>query len=248
MALENIRLYGKDRVFAHVNRAIADGDGMAKGRDLDYYFSVGACALSLITETLSTASVAPTRVLRVLDYACGYGRVLRWLQAEFPEAWLLGVDADEKAAQAAGRTLGVETRPLDLSLSDPIDAPFDLIWVGSLFTHLPEAETLRVLRYLRAHLTPSGVLVYTMHGHLIRDRLQSRERLYGLAEDAADRVVTEFDTASYGFADYPRLTGYGVSAATPTKMMEMNYSAGLRPVLFKARGWVQHQDVYGCTA
>lgn len=90
----------KLNIFPHVNKNVAPGDGML-GEDESHYFAVGASAISCIRSAFLTAQKQRQSVKSVLDYACGYGRVLRWLKAEFPEARLLGVDADPKAASAA---------------------------------------------------------------------------------------------------------------------------------------------------
>jgi len=242
--LTGANLAGRAHVLPRVSRAIAAGDGMFRPHSAQHYFVVGASASALIHEALRTAGVAPASVGRVLDYACGYGRVLRWLKADFPDARLLGVDADPKAAQAAGEALGVETRALDLALSAPIEAPFDLVWVGSLFTHLPRAETQRVLDYLAGHLRPGGVLVFTTHGELVRRRLADGERNYGLDAAGVAAVLRGLQAGGYGYAGYPRTPDYGISVAHASTVMAQAESTGLHPVLFRACGWAAHQDAY----
>jgi trans-aconitate methyltransferase len=190
--IPDAKLHGKAELFASVNKAVAPGDGMFKDNDYEQYFSVGASALSAVIEALSAARLGMQNVKRVLDYACGYGRVLRWLRAAFPDAYLLGVDADRKAVEAASAVLEVETRYLDTSLAHPIDKPFDLIWIGSLITHLPEKETRRVLKYLKEHLTEQGVIVFTTHGQLVEQRLETRTRTYNLDEEGVKQTVEGF--------------------------------------------------------
>lgn len=246
LEINPVELFGRGDVFAKVSQEIAPGDGMMNPDHARHYFVVGASASAIIHDGLRTARLDPAKVGRVLDYACGYGRVLRWLAADFPHAKVLGVDADPKAARAAADALGVETRALDLALDRPIDAPFDLIWVGSLFTHLPEEESRRVLDYLQRHLTDTGVLVFTTHGEIVRNRLAQRERSYGLDDAGVARVLDELAATGYGFASYPHSPGYGISVARPSHVMRQMESAGLAPVLFKDRGWAAHQDVYAC--
>lgn len=228
-----------------VNRNIADGDGMAKGRQ-DVYFKTGRNALNAIIQTLNSAHVQPSEVGRVLDYACGYGRVLRWLDAAFPKACLLGVDVDQKAVNSAAENLGVNTRILDPTLNDRLDDPFDLIWVGSLFTHLPRSEAGRVLNYLKSHLTAQGVLVFTVHGHFVAKRLRQREKTYNLAEQKIVQILEEFDSGAFAFAPYDHAENYGISLSSPGNVVELLEQADLAPVYFRARGWVNHQDVFGC--
>jgi SAM-dependent methyltransferase len=245
MEIEPAKIYGRVETFTALNKTIAPGDGMFSDNDPEQYFAVGASAAELISESLAAARVPPGSVGRVLDYACGYGRVLRWLQAEFPKAYLLGVDTDPKAVQGSNLALGVETRQLDLNFAKPVDAPFDLIWVGSLMTHLPEWENLRVIQYLKTHLTKGGVLVLTTHGHLVYQRLQSRERHYSVNQAGIDKIVREFDWLGYGHAGYGR-SSYGISVSKPSRIVTMIETCNLACVYFKARGWAAHQDVFGC--
>lgn len=245
MEIEPQKIYGRVKAFAALNRTIAPSDGMFNEIDPEQYFAVGASAAHLISESLAAARVPPGRVERVLDYACGYGRVLRWLRVEFPQAFLLGVDSDPKAVRGCNLALGVQTRQLDLSFAKPIDAPFDLIWVGSLMTHLPEWETLRVIQYLKTHLTKDGVLVLSTHGNLVYERLRSGERHYNVREAAISKIVREFDHLGYGFASYGRAS-YGISVGKPSRIVTMIEACNLVCVYFKARGWAAHQDVFAC--
>jgi SAM-dependent methyltransferase len=245
MEIEPTKIYGRIQTFAALNQTIAPGDGMFINSDPEQYFSVGASAAHLISESLAAARVSPGSIGRVLDYACGYGRVLRWLRAEFPRAYLLGVDKDPKAVRGSNSALGVETRQLDVSFAKPIDAPFDLIWVGSLMTHLPEWETLRVIQYLKAHLTKGGVLVLTTHGDLVYQRLRVRERLYNVGEAGIGKIIREFDRLGYGHAGHGR-SSYGISVSKPSRIVTMIEACNLVCVYFKARGWAGHQDVFGC--
>jgi len=229
-----------------VNKAIANGDGMAKDTSLETYLNTWQNALQSIVQSMHAARLAESSVSRVLDYACGYGRVLRWLQAGFPEADLLGVDIDRKAVASAAQTLGVSTRVLDPSLAEPLDKPFDLIWVGSLFTHLPETEAERVFKYLNAHLSSRGVLVFTAHGYFVERRLREREKTYNLPESRVVQILQDFDKGKFAFAPYEQFDHYGISISAPHSVVSMLQRAGLTPVYFHARGWANHQDTYGC--
>ena len=238
-------LYGQNETFERVNKTIATGDGMYVAENKDHYFIVGASALASITECIDAAGLARSNIKRILDYACGYGRVLRWLQAGFTDAYLLGVDADPKAVTAAQNVLGVETRRLDTTLTHAIDSPFDLIWVGSLFTHLPKSEMARVLLYLSGHLTAGGVLVFTTHGRIVEQRLKSRSRTYNLSADMIPGMLDEFRVEGFAFSEYPGVIDYGISIVRPSHVALMIEDAGMNQIFFKDRGWAVHQDVSG---
>lgn len=242
------RLFGLDHTFSRVSKKIADGDGMkADGSDGMHYFVVGASAVAAIRDSLGAVGRSSVSVKRVLDYACGYGRVLRWLAVYFDHAKLVGVDADAKAATSASAVTGIETHKLDISLAQSIGLNFDVIWVGSLFTHLPKPETMRVLRYLKKALSPTGLLVFTTHGRLVSRRLALRERDYGLSDDSITSVIGQLASDGYGYADYPKQSGYGISVSTPSRIVQMIEEADMSAVYFRDAGWADHQDVFACT-
>ena len=122
-----------------------------------------------------------------LDFACGYGRFTRHLIQELdPERiWVSDIDAD--AVRFQRERFGVHGVP---STSAPealeIDRRFDVIFVASLFSHLPRSSFERWLTRLASLLSERGVLVFSTHGiglareaegrgdHLFRERSESR--------------------------------------------------------------------------
>lgn len=233
-----------DHSVERVNTTIEPGDTMFHGSE-PYYFETGESALSAIKAALDNAGKHSDGVRSILDYASGYGRVLRWLQADFPKARLIAVDTDTRALASLKRNLEVETREADITTSRPLGETFDLIWSGSLVTHLPEAATARLLKYWKDHLAPGGVLVFSAHGELVVNRLRSGERLYGLRAEDAEHVVADYEASGYGYADYPKQTDYGISATSEAKLRAMASEASFKTVYFAPTGWIRHQDVIG---
>lgn len=223
---------------------VARGDGMYAGDD-DYYLQVGHAALSPILQSLSAVNRRVSEVSSILDYACGFGRVSRWLKASFPHAKLVCADLDPKAVAAVASILDVETMVLTKDLSRPLPGVFDLIWIGSLFTHLHEDEVASVLRFLSKHLTPNGVIVATTHGPYVVQRMRSGEKNYNLPNDRIAAIARDYDSAGSAFCPYPGLSDYGISVIRAHAMAQLAYKAGFEMVFFKERGWVQHQDCFG---
>lgn len=214
----------------------------------------GRSAIAAIDLGLRTAGRSRNSVRRILDYPCGFGRIARWLSAAFPNADLLGVDADPKAVASIRDFLGIRAQHADLTLSQELGEEFDLIWMGSLITHLPETETLKVLSYLRRHLVKSGplakggVFVGTMHGELVVSRIRSRERLYGLQEPEAESFLTTYDVTGYGFGAYSHSSNYGISAWTDDKGIELLRRSQLKLLGYYPKLWHNHQDVFAASA
>jgi SAM-dependent methyltransferase len=101
---------------------------------------------------------------RVLDYGCGWGRALRLLLKYVDADQLYGTDPRETSR----RLFELHRCPGHFALCDylPLDLPFagefDLIYAFTVFTHLSEPTADAVLRVLRRHVTPNGMLVVTV--------------------------------------------------------------------------------------
>lgn len=229
------------KLCARVNTYISPRDSMYP-EDALYYLRCGSNALRLVKDSLRVAGVNAGSIGSFLDYACGYGRVMRWLVAGFPRAEALGVDADQAAIGFCAENLGVQVQRADISLRNRLEQKFDLIWVGSLFTHVTEEYALHLLAYLSDHLTPIGVLVFTTHGPYVTNRVRTGEKAYGLEARERRNLLQEFDESGYGFGAYPGRVDYGVSVCSAEKILGLMARTNLTPIFYESRGWVRHQD------
>ncbi|RLD05737.1 MAG: hypothetical protein DRI32_03765, partial [Chloroflexi bacterium] len=101
---------------------------------------------------------------QVLDYGCGWGRLIRLLYKFVPLKNIYGVDPWDESINICHRD-GVKA---NLAISDylPLSLPFarqfDLIFAFSVFTHLSEKTARITLKTLRKHISSEGVLVITI--------------------------------------------------------------------------------------
>ena len=130
---------------------VAKGDGMNSG-PLDYYLKCGHSAINCITEALVRVNRSGASVRSILDFGCGFGRVTRWLLATFPDARLVAMDVDKRAVEAMQTIFSVEAYAIDKGGTALPQLSFDLIWVGSLFTHISAEGSLRLLQLLQGML------------------------------------------------------------------------------------------------
>ena len=111
------------------------------------------------------ASWRATRPRRMLDFASGYGRLTRLLVHEHLADEITVADILEGGMAFQAEQFGVRAL---LSRTDPAEfvAPerYDLIFVASLFTHLPPATFTTWLRRLAELLEPEGLLIFSVHG------------------------------------------------------------------------------------
>ena len=104
----------------------------------------------------------------MLDFASGYGRLTRFLvhehlADEVTVSDILEGGMEFQAAQFGVKTIRSTTRPEDF----PETGAYDLIFVASLFTHLPEITFTAWLRKLATLLEPEGLLVFSVHDESI---------------------------------------------------------------------------------
>lgn len=207
------------------------------------YFRTGQSAVRCIR--LAMLASGKSRVARILDLPSGYGRVLRTLKAAFPEAELTACDIDRGAVDFCARALGAI--PL-YSNEDPAlikaGGGFDLIWCGSLLTHLSSERWAPFLELFRSVLTPGGLFVFTVHGRHVASQFKNRERNYGLSPEAVDGLLADYSEGGFGYRNYKWTEGYGLSLSSPAWVLTQ--LAGIpewRLISYWERGWNNHQDV-----
>ena len=103
------------------------------------------------------------RSVQVLDFACGYGRLLRLLSLSIPSSQLWASEIQPDAVEFVARAFDVQT------ISSHVDPEqfetgrqFDFIWVASLFSHLPAHLFHGWMHRLTSLLTPRGVLCFSV--------------------------------------------------------------------------------------
>jgi SAM-dependent methyltransferase len=222
----------------------------------DRYFRIGLDAVRCIESVYTSTGIAfPTRIL---DMPSGAGRVLRFIALRFPNAELTACDVIEDHIKFCAKRFGAN--PV---LSSPdfdglaLPGPFDLIWSGSLVTHLNGESTEAYLRLCRENLSPDGILVLTTHGEEVAHRIATDPRLYGLDDRQSAAVVSQYQHEQLGFVEYstphgPQVAGYssesapfGVSLMSREWVKSAAARAGMHELYFAEHDWNAHHDVYG---
>ena len=207
---------------------------------LEHYLESGRTALRCVRAALAAAG--KTTVRRVLDLPCGHGRVLRVLKAAFPDAALTACDIDRPGVDfCAARFGATPVYSVEDPAAIPLRGPFDLIWVGSLLTHLDAPRWDAFLARFRALLAPDGVCVFTTHGLGAREYIRAGRSTYGLA-DAGD-LLRACERRGFAFAPYRRSENYGASMSDATWVIDrVRGLPDTRLVMFTEKGWHNHQD------
>jgi SAM-dependent methyltransferase len=185
-----------------------------------------------------------------LDFGCGHGRVLRFLQQKISPQKITACDVDADGVRFCAAEFGVN--PLVSSWHAPQIrlGKYDLVWSGSVLTHLDGEDGDALLERLAESLMPGGVLVFSIHGQFCRDGLT---QLYGgLYAEEAEVIRQEVAEQGYSFREYQGDTfgrfpvKYGMTWHDGDHLTErvINLSGGcLRRILWRTQGWDHHHDV-----
>lgn len=125
-----------------VDRTIAPEDEMRSSWNLseDVYMFGGRTALKVCHQAMAMAGKRELK--RILDFPCGHGRALRYFRAAYPDADILVSDINEPGVEFCRTQFGAEPFRSYVELEKTELPPnMDLIWCGSLLTHLDERRS-----------------------------------------------------------------------------------------------------------
>ena len=182
-----------------LNRAVDERDDMLdfaiglfdhdRDRAIENYFQNGLEQFELVRHIARWRK--PVR--RMLDFASGYGRLTRFLVHEKLAEEVTVCDILEggmafQTAQFGVRAVVSTTLPENLVVPER----YDLIFVASLFTHLPPSTFTPWLQRLATMLESDGLLIFSVHDETI-----APDRVDGIhfATNSESRVL---DTNEYG--------------------------------------------------
>lgn len=214
-----------------------------QGDDSNYYFHAKS-AIRLIEASLLLANSPEVRT--ILDFPCGHGRVQRGLRAQYPKAEIVAADLDRRGVEFCANVFGAV--PF-LSHTDlrriTFEQTFDLIWVGSLFTHVKAEQWPEFIDLFVRSLSIGGVLVFTYASDYVAWLCAE----HGDADGACDRADVEqalkgFRNDGFGFMPYRGRQDYGRSLARTTwvqRLIAERYSQ-YRLVLHSERAWGGRQN------
>lgn len=207
------------------------------------YDRIGRSAVQRCAEVLAEVGRSWADVRSAADFGCGHGRVARQLAAVLQAGGgkLTVCDLDPEAVRfcasefsARGITSARDLSQVDLGLHD-------LIWAGSVATHLPEQTWLEWIELVSRSLTPGGLFVFTSHGPDCIDADFQVEWI-----EHRERLRADLDRTGYAYVGYSYLpeAEYGLTAQTTTRIDRDLAAVGMRRVLHRPAGW-EYQDVHG---
>jgi len=206
----------------HPSRTISPRDGMVAPGLEEQYFDIGRRALELVK--FSGQLCDKPHYPEILDLPCGYGRVLRWLRAEYHYAKITGCDLERDGVDFCAKEFGAVPVYSEKDLRKlPFDTQFDLIWVGSLLTHLPQERWLAALDCFIRWTKECGVLIFSTQGRTVSSLLARGQR--NIAENIdKPALIKEFSQTGFAYQRYFESTpeeDYGLTLSSPELLMRV---------------------------
>lgn len=97
----------------------------------------------------------------ILDFGCGWGRIIRFFLRDLDETKIFGVDCYEEMIQMC-QALNLRANFQTVNPMPPLnfsDETFDLIYLYSVFSHLSEDAHLAWIQEFKRILRPGGILI-----------------------------------------------------------------------------------------
>ena len=201
------------------------------GTERAAYFRSGREALLSLESCLAQLSRPWSSLNSVLEFACGFGRFTRHLVGVLDRDRIQSSDIMPEAVEFVAETFGVRslqstTQPADFQP----DEQFDLIWVASLFSHLPRPRFEAWLERLGELLSDEGLLVFSTHGEEILPQIP--------------RDPSGFTFLSHSESKVLAVEEYGSTFVAPEIVREIAGRSGLSDPAHLPRDLWGFQDLY----
>ena len=235
-----MRRPGAPLSFPAVAGVIHPDDDMKHPDDVDgtHDASVGRSAIAAIDQALTDAGRSFDDVRSCLDMPCGYGRVLRLLAQEIAPERITACDINRQAIRFCASEFGVTPLRSTPNLDRRSLGRHDLIWCGSLVTHLDEERVVRPLRSFADAPAPGGIADVTIHAE------PPVAGPYAERHDEIERALRERGHFHVPFDG--ALFEHGLAWHTPQHLDRAFAAASgdtVRLVGHHRRAWDDHHDV-----
>ena len=119
---------------------------------------------------------------------------------------------------------------------------FDVIWCGSLFTHISAKRFDELIHFFESQLKEGGITIFTVHGRFSRHNIDTIR--YELSRHRILRMKLGYDTLGYGYTNYNNSDSYGLTFIKLSWLAKyFNRQSNLQIVGHYERGWDNIQDV-----
>ncbi len=139
---------------------------VAVSPDRAAFFRSGQQSVRDLERTLAIVGRSLDSFESILDFGCGCGRMLLWMESVGTSQALYGTDIDREAV--AWCRANIPFARVSANEADPplpyADGSFDLVFNHSVFTHIDERRQDQWLTELHRVTRPGGFVVLSVHG------------------------------------------------------------------------------------
>jgi len=144
-----------------------------------------------------------TRDSCILDFGCGWGRIIRFFLKDVAADNLYGIDVDPQMIDICLQTVGHGNYSTvnPLPPSELPDSSFDIVYAFSVFSHLAEPVHIKWVEEFSRILKPGGILVVTVWG---RNFIEFCRSLRGQSHSSPwyNALANSFSDTEAALADY----------------------------------------------
>ena len=141
---------------------------------------------------------------KILDFGCGWGRMIRFFSKDVLGDNLFGVDVDVKVIGAC-KHAGVRGTFETISAYPPLgfaNETFDVVFAYSVFSHLNEEAHLKWVEEFHRVLRPGGIFIATTQGRTFIEYCASLRNLAVFPSEWHRSLSRQFGDISTALADY----------------------------------------------
>lgn len=229
-----------------VSQVISPKDAMFNAvPNLESYLKAGRSVADVVRMATALAQMEPASIL---DYGCGHGRILRWYRHYFPTVALTAADVTADQIEFCAETFAAIPFLLDKHFSAiALPSSYDLIWLGSIYTHIDRESWQDLTDMLEEHLNPGGLLCFSFAGSTVMRLLETgdRWRIAQAAEPAVMKLLAAYKKSGFGFLQQHDSNGaaWGRSIAKYDWVLNFLSRRSAKIILFSEAAYAKRQDV-----
>ena len=219
---------------------------VAGGDDKRSFYQSGRQSVEDISFVLASIGREMSSYENILDFGCGCGRIMMWLEKLSASSTLHGCDIDKRAIEYSQGAYPYASFKVNQPLP-PLDYPdgyFDLVYNHSVFTHIDEEYQDAWLAELRRVTKPGGHLVLSIHGEEALKQFEAHSRAVGgdpgwVRQDLVQKGICFIKDDSWVGGPFPDF--YHSTFHAPWYIFE-HWGAVFDIKAFVARGSLNFQD------
>jgi ubiquinone/menaquinone biosynthesis C-methylase UbiE len=168
------------------------------GGTADEYLRLGEVHVNTMTSIANSSHFLFREGNHVLDFGCGAGRMIRWLDKVAAQCEIWGLDINARCIKWCQQNLSPPFKFATITTSPHLpfeDGYFDFIYCGSVFTHIDDLADAWLLEIKRI-TAPGGRIYITVHDKHTADLVMNHPeecRKYAVGIDWFRNLLMSYD-------------------------------------------------------